>query len=410
MESIQSEFLLIILCCVVVVSYLFSIGSRYIRVPSVLLLLLAGMGIRLIAEAYEYELNVPLLVVESLGVVGLIMIVLEAGLDLELKSSRIKLIRDSFLSALIILLLSTSLISYILYEYLQQPLLNCIVYAIPLSIISSSIVLPSLHALTEEKKDFLVYEASFSDILGIMLFNYFASPEIFSLKSIGVFSGNLLLSILLSGLVSILLLFIMTRTKLSIKFFLVFSLLVLIYAGGKMLHLPSLIIILAFGLMINNWHLFKSVPWIQQQFPQEQVNSLNQLLHSITAESSFLIRTFFFILFGFSIDFNMMLQNEVMQVGGVIVLSLFAVRFLYFRFFLKTNVFPEVFFIPRGLITIVLFYKIPQEMKLANFNEGILFFMILVTGAIMTLGMLFYKKKPSELLEEPAFSDRTDIF
>ncbi|MBL7768086.1 MAG: hypothetical protein JNK20_03890 [Flavipsychrobacter sp.] len=410
MESIQSEFLLIILCCVVVVSYLFSIGSRYIRVPSVLLLLLAGMGIRLIAEAYEYELNVPLLVVESLGVVGLIMIVLEAGLDLELKSSRIKLIRDSFLSALIILLLSTSLISYILYEYLQQPLLNCIVYAIPLSIISSSIVLPSLHALTEEKKDFLVYEASFSDILGIMLFNYFASPEIFSLKSIGVFSGNLLLSILLSGLVSILLLFIMTRTKLSIKFFLVFSLLVLIYAGGKMLHLPSLIIILAFGLMINNWHLFKSVPWIQQQFPQEQVNSLNQLLHSITAESSFLIRTFFFILFGFSIDFNMMLQNEVMQVGGVIVLSLFAVRFLYFRFFLKTNVFPEVFFIPRGLITIVLFYKIPQEMKLANFNEGILFFIILVTGAIMTLGMLFYKKKPSELVEEPAFSDRTDIF
>ncbi len=410
MESIQSEFLLIILCCVVVVSYLFSIGSRYIRVPSVLLLLLAGMGIRLIAEAYEYELNVPLLVVESLGVVGLIMIVLEAGLDLELKSSRIKLIRDSFLSALIILLLSTSLISYILYEYLQQPLLNCIVYAIPLSIISSSIVLPSLHALTEEKKDFLVYEASFSDILGIMLFNYFASPEIFSLKSIGVFSGNLLLSILLSGLVSILLLFIMTRTKLSIKFFLVFSLLVLIYAGGKMLHLPSLIIILAFGLMINNWHLFKSVPWIQQQFPQEQVNSLNQLLHSITAESSFLIRTFFFILFGFSIDFNMMLQNEVMQVGGVIVLSLFAVRFLYFRFFLKTNVFPEVFFIPRGLITIVLFYKIPQEMKLANFNEGVLFFMILVTGAIMTLGMLFYKKKPSELVEEPAFSDRTDIF
>lgn len=410
MESIQSELLLIILCCVVVVSYLFSIGSRYIRVPSVLLLLLAGMGIRLIAESYEYELNVPLLVVESLGVVGLIMIVLEAGLDLELKSSRIKLIRDSFLSALIILLLSTSLISYILYEYLQQPLLNCIVYAIPLSIISSSIVLPSLHALTEEKKDFLVYEASFSDILGIMLFNYFASPEIFSLKSIGVFSGNLLLSILLSGLVSILLLFIMTRTKLSIKFFLVFSLLVLIYAGGKMLHLPSLIIILAFGLMINNWHLFKSVPWIQQQFPQEQVNNLNQLLHSITAESSFLIRTFFFILFGFSIDFNMMLQNEVMQVGGVIVLSLFAVRFLYFRFFLKTNVFPEVFFIPRGLITIVLFYKIPQEMKLTNFNEGILFFIILVTGAIMTLGMLFYKKKPSELVEEPAFSDRTDIF
>ncbi len=410
MESIESEFLLIILCCTVVLSYLFSIGSRYIRVPSVLLLLLAGMGIRLIAEVYQYELNVPLLVVESLGVVGLIMIVLEAGLDLELKKSRIKLIRESFLSALIILLLSTSLISYILYEYLQQPLLNCIVYAIPLSIISSSIVLPSLHALTEEKKDFLVYEASFSDILGIMLFNYFISPEIFSFKSVGIFSGNLILSILLSGFVSLLLLFIMTRTKLSIKFFLIFSLLVLIYAGGKMLHLPSLIIILAFGLMINNWHLLRTFPWIQRHFPQEQVNSLNQLLHSITAESSFLIRTFFFVLFGFSIDFETILDNNVMRVGGVIVLALFMVRFLYFRFFLKTNVFPEVFFIPRGLITIVLFYKIPENLRLNNFDEGILFFIILVTGAIMTIGMLFYKKKPSELVEEPAFSERTDIF
>lgn len=410
METIQSELLLILLCCVVVVSYLFSIGSRYIRVPSVLLLLLAGIGIRYLANYYQYFLKIPMIVVESLGVVGLIMIVLEAGLDLELKKSRLKLIRDSFLSAIIILLLSTSLISYILYRYLEQPVMNCIVYAIPLSIISSSIVLPSLHALTEEKKEFLVYEASFSDILGIMLFNYFTAPEIFSAKSIGLFSANLIISILLSALVSLILLFIMTRTKLSIKFFLIFSLLVLIYAGGKMLHLPSLIIILAFGLMINNWHLFKPLEWVQKQFPQEQVNNLNQLLHSITAESSFLIRTFFFILFGFSIDLGMVMQNDVLRVGGVIVLALFLVRFLYFRFFLKTNVFPEVFFIPRGLITIVLFYKIPASMRLSNFNEGILFFIILVTGAIMTIGMLFYRKKASDVIEEPAFSERTDIF
>jgi NhaP-type Na+/H+ or K+/H+ antiporter len=162
--------------------------------------------------------------------------------------------------------------------------------------------------------------------------------------------------------------------------------------------------------MINNWHLLRTFPWIQRHFPQEQVNSLNQLLHSITAESSFLIRTFFFVLFGFSIDFQTILDNNVMRVGGVIVLALFMVRFLYFRFFLKTNVFPEVFFIPRGLITIVLFYKIPENLRLNNFDEGIWFFIILVTGAIMTIGMLFYKKKPSELVEEPAFSERTDIF
>ena len=177
MESIQSEQLLILICSIVVISYLFSIASRWIKVPSVLLLLLAGIGTRSLATYYGFEIEFPALLIESLGVVGLIMIVLEAGLDLELKQSKIKLIRDSFLSALFIFLLSTSLLSYILYNWLQQPLVNCIIYAIPLSIMSSSIVLPSLHALTPAKKEFLVYEASFSDILGIMVFNYFTAGK-----------------------------------------------------------------------------------------------------------------------------------------------------------------------------------------------------------------------------------------
>lgn len=409
MESIQSEQLLILICSIVVISYLFSIASRWIKVPSVLLLLLAGIGTRSLATYYGFEIEFPALLIESLGVVGLIMIVLEAGLDLELKRSKIKLIRDSFLSALFIFLLSTSLLSYILYNWLQQPLVNCIIYAIPLSIMSSSIVLPSLHALTPAKKEFLVYEASFSDILGIMVFNYFTAGEILSPVSMGLFAGNLVLSIVLSVIMSLILIFIMTRTTLTIKFFLIFALLVLIYAGGKLLHLPSLIIILAFGLMINNWHLLK-FDWIKKHFPQEQVNGLGHLLHSITAESSFLVRTFFFILFGYSIVFSTILEDEVMKVGGLIVLALFVVRFLYMRFFLKTNVFPEVFFIPRGLITIVLFYKIPQQYRLSNFNEGILFFIILVSSAIMAIGMLFYKKKPAEMVEEPQFSERSDLF
>ena len=95
---------------------------------------------------------------------------------------------------------------------------------------------------------------------------------------------------------------------------------------------------------------------------------------------------------------------EVWETGGLIVLVLLVVRFLYLRFFLKTNVFPETFFIPRGLITIVLFYKIPSQYRLESFNEDILFFIILISGLIMTLGMLFYKKPSSEIVEEEHFS------
>ncbi len=408
MHILDTEEILIVICSLIVLSYLFSIVSSYIRVPSVLLLLFAGIGFRWLADFNEMNMSFSAQLVEALGVVGLIMIVLEAGLDLKLGKDKVKLIRDSFFSALFIFVISTVLLSIILNYWLQEPFNKCIVYAIPLSIMSSSIVIPSIHPLSAQKREFLVYEASFSDIIGIIVFNYFAAGDVLKWKSIGMFGLNIGLSVVLSLLLSFLLLIILARTKLNIKFFLIFSLLILIYAGGKIFHLPSLLIILAFGLLINNWEKLK---WkrILQYFPSSQVEPLRHLLHSVTAETSFLIRTFFFLLFGFSISLKFLSESEVILVGSLIVFALFIVRILYLRFFVQTNLFPESFFIPRGLITIVLFYKIPEHLKLSSFNDGILFYIILTTSIIMTIGMIFYKKKPDQVVEEAQFSDRPDI-
>lgn len=404
MYGLHIEELLILACCLVVLSYLFSILARYIRVPSVLLLLFAGMGFRVLADSYDFVLYLPGPLIEGLGVVGLIMIVLEAGLDLKLERKKLPLIRDSFFSALVIFVVSTALITAILFYWLQQPIDKCLVYAIPLSIMSSTIVIPSIHPLTEQKKEFLIYEASFSDILGILVFNYFTAKEVLTWRSLGIFGGNIVVSVLLSLVLSLLLLLILAKTKLNIKFILIIALLVLIYAGGKMFALPSLLIILVFGLMINNWEKIR-LPVLRKYFPHEQVDPLRHLMHTITAESSFLVRTFFFLFFGFSIPVQAVAQNDVMLVGGLIVLALFLIRLLYLRFFVRTNVFPEAFFIPRGLITIVLFYKIPSNLKLETFNDGILFFIILTTGFIMALGMIFYKKRPEQIVEESQFAE-----
>jgi Kef-type K+ transport system membrane component KefB len=408
MAHVSTEVLLIILCGLVVLSYFFSIASRYIRVPSVLLLLFAGLGLRQIADSYQFNFILPPALVEGLGVVGLIMIILEAGLDLKLEKSKKKLIRDSFFTALLLLILSIGLIAAILYYWLHEDVIRCIVYALPLSIMSSSIVLPSIHALTKTKKEFLIYEASFSDILGVMLFNYFTASEVLTAKSIGIFSLNILISIVFSLVLSIVLLSILAKTKMNIKFFLIFALLVLIYSGGKILHLPSLLIILVFGLLINNWEKI-SFKWLVKHFPHSEVESLRTFLHSITAESSFLIRTFFFLLFGYSIDLNFLNDQTVILIGSLIVVSLFLIRFLYLKFYFKTKVFPEVFFIPRGLITIVLFFKIPEQLKLVDFNDGILFFIVLSTSIILSLGMIFYKKPNEPIIQDPQFSERSDL-
>jgi hypothetical protein len=54
-----------------------------------------------------------------------------------------------------------------------------------------------------------------------------------------------------------------------------------------------------------------------------------------------------------------------------------------------------------------LFYKIPSNLKLETFNDGILFFIILTTSLIMALGMIFYKKRPDQIIEEPQFTERS---
>ncbi|MBS1933272.1 MAG: cation:proton antiporter, partial [Bacteroidetes bacterium] len=168
MKNFSAELLIIIVSSVVVLSYLFSILSRYIRVPSVLLLLFAGIVAKLVTEDQGIHLQFPEYLVEVLGSIGLIMIVLEAGLDLKLNRSKVVLIRNSFIAALVIFAISVAGISTVLHFWLNEEIRKCIVYAIPLSIMSSSIVIPSLHHLSEEKKEFLVYEASFSDIIGIL--------------------------------------------------------------------------------------------------------------------------------------------------------------------------------------------------------------------------------------------------
>ncbi|HWB28182.1 MAG TPA: cation:proton antiporter [Chitinophagaceae bacterium] len=399
MQNLSTEILILIFCGVIVVSYLFSIISRYIKIPSVLLLLAAGIALRYIATEEHWQISFPPNLTEFLGIAGLVMIVLEAGLDLKLSRGKLKLIRNSFFAALFIFILSAAAIAAGLYYWLNEEPIKCIVYAIPLSIMSSSIVIPSLHHLSEAKKEFLVYEASFSDILGILAFNYFTAGNTFNLSSTGMFGLNIIIAIVLSVVCSLVLFFLLTRSLMNIRFFLVFALLIMLYEGGKMMNLPSLLIILVFGLLVNNWEVIRG-KYLKRMFPEARVQETVRLLHSITAETAFLIRTFFFILFGFTIDLKVIGISDVMVAGSIIVAVLLLMRFLYLKFFLKGNVYPETLFIPRGLITILLFYKIPAALHLDTFNDSILFFVIIITGFIMMLGVIFYRKKPAELTRE----------
>jgi NhaP-type Na+/H+ or K+/H+ antiporter len=125
----------------------------------------------------------------------------------------------------------------------------------------------------------------------------------------------------------------------------------------------------------------------------EKLLEVNIELKTMTAELAFLIRTFFFLLFGYSIDISLIILEPVMLTGSLVILMILIIRYVFLRFISKTNIFPELFIAPRGLITIILFYSIPSHLTTDKFNEGVLSFVILGSGFIMMLGLIFSKKK-----------------
>ena len=394
---ISTHIIIILLSCIVILSYLFNLASRITKVPAVLLLISTGIGIKYLSKYYGYvEQDVDKLV-KILGTVGLIMIIMEAALDLVVTKSKMKMIRDSMLSATIAFSVSVVAIGYLIHTWLGESLKLAMLYAVPMSIISSAIVIPSTTHLPEMKKEFIIYESSFSDILGILVFNYMLMDNVLSSHSIGIFAGNVFLAVLISAVASLILLYMLTRIKVSLKFFLIFAILALVYSAGEMVHIPSLLIVLVFGMLLNNSSLLLRGRFKTLATPAYMDDILN-LMRSITAETSFLIRTFFFILFGYTINLELLIVPQVIVLGSLIVAILFLVRFLYLRFVLRANLLPELFLMPRGLVTILLFYSIPAEKAMDSFNVGVLFYVVVVTSLIMMVGLMLFKTEPEENL------------
>ncbi len=400
MENLTAYNILFAFCGLIILSYLFSVLNRLTRIPSVLMLLGTGILLRYAADSAGLSYEVPPTLIEFLGTVGLIMIVLEAGLDLEITRDKLPMIRSSFVSALVVLVLSILGVAGILRWWMPEvSVLQCVVYGIPLSIVSSAIVLSSVHHLGHEKKEFLIYEASFSDVLGIMAFNFFTAEKELGWGEVSWFIGSIPVSLVLSVGVCFGLMLLLVRNRINIKFFLAFAVLIVIYVGGKMMHLPSLITIMAFGLVVNNWELIRWKP-LKNYFSDESVDEAAGFLKSITAESAFLIRTFFFVIFGYGIQLDFLHDRNVLLMGSAITAALLALRFVYLRIVHRYDLFPELFYIPRGLITVLLFYKIPDWQRTEAFDERVLFFVILATTLIMMLGSLLYRDQPVEIREE----------
>ena len=404
MEILTSYNLIIEASAIIILSFIFSELARKTNVPSVLMLIALGILLKLGLDAFGLGSIDFFPILELLGIVGLIMIVLEAALELELKPEKILPIGKALAIALISLVVSTWVAALILHQFIKEmDMATAWLYATPLSILSSAIIIPSVSGLGIVKKEFHIYESTFSDILGIMLFYFLAgqweAAEQSGGNGVAGFFVNLGLTIAISLLASYLILFIFQNIRSQVKLFLLIAVLLLLYALGKKMHLSSLIIILSFGLVIANMPLFfrgRLGRWLHL----EKAKNIYEGLHIITMETAFVVRTFFFVIFGLTISLVSLLHLDVALISGLIILSIYAIRFVILRLFLGRDIIPQLFVAPRGLITILLFYAIPKEAIIPGFEAGILLFIIIGTSLIMTFAMVYDKQRAGKAVKK----------
>lgn len=383
---------LIILSGLVIFSYLFDLVASKTKLPSVLLLLLLGIGLRLLVDNLHLQTFNFLRILPTLGTVGLILIVFEGSLELKYDQEKNKIIKGAFFSAFFILLATIACITFIIYQVTGRELYLCLVNAVPFSVISSAIAIPSVAGLGKKSREFIIYESSFSDILGIIIFNFAVSNPHISASSFAALGLDMAIVVIFSVIACIFLLYLMGKISHHIKFFLIISILILIYAIGQSHHLSSLVLILAFGLFLNNADTIKHA-WFRTVFLYENLTKDLSQLHQLSAESAFIIRTFFFVIFGFTINIYELNDQNVLLNGFLILLSIYLIRFIYLRLFKKENVFPEGFVTPRGLISILLYYNLPPSMILPEISTSFLFVVVLGTSLIMSIGLLASKRK-----------------
>jgi len=170
--SFNSLHLVLGLSVIVILSFFFNLIAHRFNIPSVILLIALGIGIEmgLVNMGINFNEEFEFVFLEVVGLIGLIMIVLEAALDLKLQKEKQWLLIKSFLVALLIFIISSAGIAGLLTYMLNMSFKTALIYGIPLSIMSSAIIIPSVINLTEEKKEFMIYESTFSDIIGILVF------------------------------------------------------------------------------------------------------------------------------------------------------------------------------------------------------------------------------------------------
>jgi potassium/hydrogen antiporter len=383
--------IIITICLLLLLAYVFDISSSKTKIPSVILLLIVGWAVKQITVSFKISVPDLTSILPILGTIGLILIVLEGSLELELNKSKLPFVGKVTIISFFPLLFFSLALAYAFYYFGNIDFKIGLANAIPFAIISSAIAIPSAQNLISKNKEFVTYESSLSDIFGVIFFNFITLNDNIGTQSIGFFILEILIMLVITFIATIGLAYLLSKIKHHIKFLPIILIIILIYTVSKIYHLPALIFILLFGLFLGNLDELKKYKFIESLQPSildKEVHKFKEL----TIEIAFLVRALFFILFGYLINSSDLLNSQTIIWALGITFGIFFIRFFFLKIF-KLNTKPLLFIAPRGLITILLFLSIPENQIISLSNKSLIIQVIILTSFIMMLGLMTNKKR-----------------
>jgi cell volume regulation protein A len=365
-------------------AYLLDIVGRRWKLPSVVLLIVAGIAMRQVLDSMQLHLRWIDPIVPVIGTLGLILIVLEGALDLKVSRERLPLIAKAAASTLLGFVATLAAFATLFHFALHLEVPVAVLAGIPFAVISSAVAIPASHGLPIHPREFVIYESSLSDIVGVLVFYAWLNAD----GSLQEFTYDLLggggISLAAAAAVALLLYYLINQLEGHVRFLPLIAGLICLYAIGKELHLSPLIMVLGCGLLINNPHLITRNAKLRALHSANYDQTLKEF-KGLVAELTFATKSFFFLLLGYWTDIAQMasLQAWIIAAAGIVII--YGSRWAILAVLRQPSAQALLWIAPRGLITVLLFLTASESGMLAGFPFGSVMLIVLATAALTAL-------------------------
>ncbi|MBI5021085.1 MAG: cation:proton antiporter [Ignavibacteriales bacterium] len=380
-------------------AHLFAGIFRRTKIPDVLFLFIIGLVLGPVLS---------IVTPDKFGAVGsifttitLVIILFEGGISIPFDSIRFA-IRGALPLTILNFFATMIAFGFIGVIFSELDLMKSLMLGAMVGGTSSAIVIPLVRQLSmhENSRSILVLESAISDVLCIVVVLGFLEAMRFGELQLGLMIGKMiasfLLAIILGGFGAFVWSLILHKVRtLQNSLFLTPAFVFIVFGIVELLGYSGAISSLAFGFTIANINLVK-IPLLKKYISKEPI-SLNEPEKLFEAEIVFLLKTFFFVYIGLSIQF---LNVGWIIFGLLLTIALFALRVPVVKYSIsKATPVSDVrlmsVIVPKGLAAAVL-ASLPfqQGIEGGEFIQNITYIVILFS-VIFTSVMIVLINNPA---------------